>query len=607
MQINYNNERAFHGELEEVFTKVLSAAELRFVYQSFFYDVKKQTPSKKKPIKTDMVKAFMGLTENPEDFHLFLETLPKKVYQAYELLLWQDSMMADEAQELLGFEIIHKEPSKHQWTLAEYIVKKEFPFIALIRNRNYNSYYAGEEYLKDYMLSIPPALRKWLKPYFPKPEGYQIKPLPDSDIANKKHAVFDASPTVAADLGQLADFLKRGAVKRTRKGDLSKASIRKAESLTESAEWYPEADKKSELALMRHAILLDFIEGFEGGLINKLTAPEVQENVFKDLLKALRKDEEMIVKWLMGHLKQRSKYYEETFEPKAIFRLFSMFEQLPPDAWVSLENLKSMQLYQDIDILFFDPNRYEFEAVTAQSDYKYEMINRLDLINLKTAGIDPLIDGMAFLLSAFGFIELAYTTPQNKTFRTHKKPYFTPFDGAHAVRLTDVGAYAFGLSSKLKLKQSSRKVATMRLHPEQLHVTCRDLDPVSEITLKEFMEAVAPEFYRMTRASMLKGCQSPKDVKHRVADFRKRIGVELPENWQQFLTSLEAEKSALISENKFKIFTLADRPDLQQHFIQNPTLRKLTLRMEGHRIAVEQKDIAQVRLQLRKLGYLVET
>ena len=46
MQISYNNERAFYGDLEEVLTKALSAAEIRSIYESFFYKVKKKTPRK---------------------------------------------------------------------------------------------------------------------------------------------------------------------------------------------------------------------------------------------------------------------------------------------------------------------------------------------------------------------------------------------------------------------------------------------------------------------------------------------------------------------------------------------------------------------------------
>lgn len=604
MQINYNNERAFYGDLEEVFSRALSAAELRRLYSSFFYDVKKQTESRKKLIKSEMVKAFLELAENPEDSRLFMETLPQDVYRAYELLLWRDFMVADEAQNALVFDFILEEPTQRHWARESYSVRREYPFIALLRGPNY-SYSRDKSPLTNYLVSIPPALRKWLKTYFPKPEGYHIKPLPESDIDRREYAVFDASSTIASDLGQLADFLKRGAVKRTQKGDPTKASIRKAESITEAGEWYPEEDKKSELTLMRHTMLLDFIEGFEGGLMNKLTAPEIEKTVFKDLLKALRKDEEMITKWLMGHLQKRYKYSDETLRPKALSGLFSLFEQLSPEAWFSMEHLKLMRFYQEIDVLLFDPGSYHFDAALAQNNYRYCTTHSLDPTYLKPVGIDPLIDGMAFLLSAFGLVELAYTPPRNEVFRTYKNLYLTPFDGAHAVRLTDVGAYAFGHSSELTLKQSSRKVATLRLHPEQLHVTCRNIDPVTELALKEFMEAVTPEFYRMTRTSILKGCQSPKDVKQRVADFRKRIGVELPENWQQFLAAIEAEKSALVSENDFKIFTLANRPDLQRHFTQNPILRKLTLRVEGHRIAVAKENVPLVQTHLRKLGYMV--
>lgn len=266
-----------------------------------------------------------------------------------------------------------------------------------------------------------------------------------------------------------------------------------------------------------------------------------------------------------------------------------------------------MQFYRETDIYFFNTSKYIFEGILLDSESSYERSYQLNPANLKILGSDPLIKGMAFLLSAFGLIRLAYKLPHNEKFGTYKYSYLTRFDGAHAVRLTDVGAYVFGLSPTLKLKSKSRKMATLRLHPEQLHVTCRDLDPVTELALKDFMEPIAPEFYRMTRASLLKGCQSPKDLRIRIADFRNRIGVELPENWEQFLNSLETEKAALSPENKFKVFTLAERPDLQRHFMQDSYLRKHSLRIEGHRIAIEKGNIPLVRARLRALGYLVES
>lgn len=601
MQISYNNERAFYGDLEEVLAKALSAAEIRAIYESFFYKVKKETP--RKLVKADMVDAFLNLEQSEEDLQLFVDTLPKRNYQAYALLVWNQSMPVDELQKKLGFEIVRVEPPQNKWVSSTIRIKEEFPFIGLFNNRSY--YY--DQDLANYQANIPPAIRKWLKPYFSKPEGYNIQPLPDAEITEKEYTIFDASPTIASDLSQLADFLKRSNPSRTKKGDFTKSSLRKAESLTGSVDWYPDRGENPELALMRHTMLLDFLEGFEGSLINQLTAPEFKETLFKEIFKALMEDETMLEKWLLSHLKASYKYYEDEFKHSAILNLFTFFGQLPLNAWVTIENLQSMQFYRETDIYFFNTSKYIFEGILLDSESSYERSYQLNPANLKILGSDPLIKGMAFLLSAFGLIRLAYKLPHNEKFGTYKYSYLTRFDGAHAVRLTDVGAYVFGLSPTLKLKSKSRKMATLRLHPEQLHVTCRDLDPVTELALKDFMEPIAPEFYRMTRASLLKGCQSPKDLRIRIADFRNRIGVELPENWEQFLNSLETEKAALSPENKFKVFTLAERPDLQRHFMQDSYLRKHSLRIEGHRIAIEKGNIPLVRARLRALGYLVES
>ena len=599
MYIDYNKERSYDGSLEEVFKKLLTVSELRPLYESFFYEVKRI--QRRKIVKADMVRAFLSLENTEDGLYLFVKTLPEQTRKAYELLLWRDAMTAGELHEALGFDVVIKESSRNPWCSKSIQVKPQFPFIALFPNYYYTS---GVD---SCQVGMPPALRKWLKPCFPKPDGYEIKPIANDAFEGERYTLFDASSTIGIDLAQLADFLKRSNPKRTKKGDLTKASIRKAESLTESGEWYPNQHSMPELELLRHAMLLNFIEGFEGSLISKLAAREISADLFKDVFEALQAEEDALEKWLLGHLRHRYSYYGETFNRQAISALFSIFKRLPPDAWVTTDNLKSMQLYQGIDICFFDPSRYQFRFIVEDGKYAFEETHSLDRKYLQEVAINPLIDGMAFLLSAFGFIELAYELPRNEHFKTYKHSYLTPFDGARAVRLTDVGAYAFGLSSTLELEQIHRKVATIRLHPTQLHVTCSELDPITELALKDFMEPVTPEFYRMTRTSFLKGCQRPKDVKKRIADFRDRIGAELPDNWKQFLASLEVEKSALTPETKLKVFTLANRPELQRCFLEEPLLQKLSLRVEGHRIAIAQKDIPAVRTQLRKLGYLIES
>ena len=230
MNIDRHNERASNGTLEEVFNKVLTAVELRTIYEFFFHEIKKRPLPKKKARKAEMAQAFINLAETPDDFYLFVKTLPKKVYQAYELLIWKDSMPAKEAQKTLGFELTIKS-ERGNWQLGGYAVKEAFTFIGLMADSN-SHYNRFEEGLEPYSVSMPPAIRKWLKPYFPKPEGYDIKPLSGTELPKPSDTTFDASSTITADLGQLADFLKRSAVPRTKKGDYTKVSVRKADGLS---------------------------------------------------------------------------------------------------------------------------------------------------------------------------------------------------------------------------------------------------------------------------------------------------------------------------------------------------------------------------------------
>ena len=604
MNITYSNERAFYGELGEIFSIMLSVSEVRTMYNAFFHELKKEPL--KKINKIYMVDALMDLAQSAEDMHLFVKTFSKTAYQAYGLLIWNEFLSVEQMQKELDFEIVQVEPARGNWNPSTFAVREEFPFIGLF---DYNRYY-GNKSLENYRVSMPPAIRRWLKPYFPKPKYYNIEPLQDADISDKDYMVFDASATIANDLSQLTDFLKRSNPSRTQKGELTKSNLRRAASLLESGDWYPEKSKNPELELMRCRMILDFIEGFEDNLISQLTAPEIQESVLKDVFKELQKDAIMLEKWLLGHLRHTYYYYQEDFKKSPISNLFALFKRLPLNGWVSLQNLRSMQFYQEIDICFFHSEKYEFRGTLESGPANYRSTHTLNSSNLQILGIDPLINGVAFLLSAFGFIQLAYKTPYNQTARTNKNDYLTYFDGAHAVRLTDAGAYVFGHYPTFKLKNKSRKVATLRLHPEQLHITCRNLDPITELALKEFMEPISPEFYKMTRASLLKGCQSASDLKTRIADFRNRIGglgVEFPENWEHFLTSLATEKAVLLPENKLKIFTLANCPELQNHFTKDPYLRKLSLRVEGHHVAIEKKNLPLVRSHLRTLGYLVES
>jgi hypothetical protein len=609
MQIENHNQRYFDGNLDEVFGSLMNVKEVRALHDAFFYDVLLQAQPKKPLRKAEMTENLCNLNKKPALMQQFIDALSQEELALYTHLLWNDYITLEELESQLGFKV-HTIQIENDWRREYKVFKLQSKYhLACLSLNSEGRYHSFTNVYRDapanYLVRMPPAIRQWLKPYFPKPEGYDLKTISDADFPKVKHQIFDASPSICNDLAQLADYLKRGTVTRTKKGTLTKASLRKAQNLIESGDWYPDKNAHPKLKLMRIEMLLDFIECFSPKTCQTLMAPKPDAKIFKTILKEIQQDPDILCKWLLDHLKERYKYYESTCNSSAIKALFDLFKQMPREGWVSTENLKRAQFYQDINILFYDNGHYLFRMMTGTS-YRYETELELKDAHLQKVGIEPLIDGTLFLLSAFGYLELAYQDPPtHPRYGTEKEPYLTRYDGAIAVRLTDIGAYTFGQSKQLDLKQSGRQLATITPHQQHLHLTCRDLDPITEQTLQEYMECVGPNFYKLTRASMLKGCRTPKELKLRIEDFKRRIPVDLPENWQQFLTNLTNEKSALVKEPLFSVYTLAGRPELQQLFLSDPKLRGMTWRVEGHRIAIEQQNIDKVRAHLSKLGYLV--
>lgn len=610
MHITHNNAKALDGTLEDVFMRGLSAPELRQLHDAFFYKALGYPEPQKSKRKAEMATALMELSSEPDKFAKCIKALPQQECAAYAYLIWQEQVRLPVLESELGFSV-HEKYEERDWRQSYQIftTKPEFVLIGLAEHKDRNSLYThpSNKTAKDFDASIPPAIRKWLKPHFPKPAGYDIAPLTEAQFNKESYSLFDASASILTDLAQLSDFLNRGNIARTKKGNFTKACIRKAAQLIQSGDWYPDKKATPLLTLMRPEMLLSFVEDFSDDLSAQLTDSQPQATIIKTIFKEVRANTDTVAKYLLAHLLQRFAYDEDIFDESKMARLFDLFGNLSTDAWVSIANLKSMQFYQDIDILFYQSRRYQFRKMTGSLTYNYESHYDLDKQYLQAVGIDPLINGMAFLLSAFGLVELAYTLPNNEHYYTEKTPYLSPYDGAVAIRLTPVGAYAYGKTDQLKLAPLERKVAQVSLHPEHLCASCDNLDPITETALDEYMEKVSPKFYKMTRASMLKGCQTADQVKARIRDFRQRIPAELPQNWEAFLSALANEGNVLREEPLFVVFSLADRLDLQRHFLQEPELSSLALRVEGHRVAIERQNIPKVRRHLRKLGYLVES
>lgn len=609
MELNYNTDKAFFEDLETVLSRACSVSDVRQVHDHFFYTIEKLTPPKKQKRKAEMVQALQALQKTPERLQKFVDTLPPQAKAFYDALMWRESVNYTTLLNELNFKFVRL-VKERDWrtTVDRYYLEDEFPLAAMRvppTDYSYRSYRHSNE-IRDYEFLMPPALRSWLRPYFPKPKGYEVEAVSEASLTEQKLQHFNASAAIVNELTQLADFLKRSELKTTKAGRYTKSSLQKASVLTGGAEWYGESKGHRELALMRHEILLDFINGFDGKLLANLIEGRLDGSTFKHLLQEIIADEEILNKWLLAHLKTRYKYFDLKFDAKSIRRLFDLYRFLPENDWVRVDNLKSLQFYREIDICFFDPGRYRFRSAYGEAPYIYEEDIDLDGRHLQAAGIDPLINGSAFLLAAFGLLELRYTEPSHPRYHTKKQPYLTRWDGAVALRLTPIGAFVFGQNYALELETQKRQPTQLKLRSDRLFLSAQDVDPVTQLTLDDFFEKISPGFYRLTRTSLLKGCQSSKDVKARIAGLKQRLPTEFPENWKSFFQDLSQEQSVLQREYNLAVYSLAHRPNLRNDFLHDPVLQRYTLKVEGHRVAIDTQHLRTVNAHLRKLGYLVE-
>jgi len=219
----------------------------------------------------------------------------------------------------------------------------------------------------------------------------------------------------------------------------------------------------------------------------------------------------------------------------------------------------------------------------------------------------PLVRGVAFMLAAMGFAEIRYNLPDEVgPWLRNGRDYLTPFDGLSAIRLTPLGAYAFGKTDELEIDTSARDRVRIVLNEHRLTLTCREPDRMMELLLGDYMEKISDGCYRMTRQSLLHGCKKATDVAERIEHFKNRIPAEIPPYWQKFFDDVVADCVALKRKPGYVVYRISDTPELRRLFLSDPVLREKSIKTSGPGVAIKKGDLPAVSRRLASLGYLME-
>lgn len=577
-------------ELTPIYTEILLPSQNR-----------KQDPAQRITKKL-LVNEFGAVFKDPSAGKSFFEAMSNPLQKTISTLVWSGAQPLYSLECHLGFDIstVQREALYREDSI---LFQKGFHWLLFSKESYYSTYQSNDEWKQNTSVSLPAALCQWLKTFLPKPNGYHLEPvetLPESNVGPIQ--TYRCDETIIDDFRIVADYILRGNLKFTQSETISKPCIRAIEKLTDGDEFFPDgAVLSNKLPLLRHDILAGILSVIGNKRLEAMRNDKPDPAVIlRGLIESILAHPEWMHEFVLKHLKEN---YESKPRIHAQTQLSALFRDCGKEGWITLQNLTRHVQYQDLDIEIFshcttrlqqtDPYRHrETIDITPETVFHFYTL--------------PLLQGAPFLLAALGLAEIAYTRPPaNETYQCGSDPFITPFDGFIALRLTPLGNYALRNTDKIELKPSTKKQAEIILNPQRLTVVCRNVDPVTELALLEFMEKHSPGCYRLTRQTFMKGCNKSKDVKERTTQFKRNITSNLPPLWENFLNNIEETAVALKPKINYKIYQLPHAPELKELFSTDPLLREKTTKVEGLKIAIHKNDLPAVSRRLKAKGYLI--
>lgn len=611
MDLTQQNKTYYGRSLEEVLTSFYSAGALREIYEQLIEPHLDAQARAVKLNKAILVSRFMDQLGSEEGVRAFIKRLPRPVYEAINHLLWKKCLLLSDLRDLLGEPVATlKAPhDRRRYGDIAYQLSGAAQLLA-IKEESSGSFYLrrddpGEEH---YEVSLPPAISQLLMEYFPKPVLYDWQPVKELPRTGTS---FDCSAHMATDLAVLADYLHRANTVHTKQGKLGKAVLRSMAALTAGGDFLTASDKSKALELARHDLLGHLLEELPDAFLQGLREhPFPAATVLPELVPQLCRNPAGLMRFLTPHLKVRDPFYEPDYNDEGLQRLFGVFSSLPTGEWVSAKNLIAYVWLRQIPILYFPWHRYRFKPADSSPARKRGYFGGavdLDHDNVFEAAVVPTLLGAAFLLAALGVLEIHYTAPPaHPAWHIGKENFLTRWDGLLALRLTSVGAYCFGLSKTLDLELPRERDNAIRFNGPRLLAFSRTDDPVTRQTLEDFLDRVGPGVYRFSAPKLFKGCFEKPQLAGRIADFRTRMDVDLPAEWEAALADLLNAPAPLQRESGYTVYQIPDVPRLRQLFATDPLLREACLRVQGWRVAVHADNVKRVREHLRSLGYFLE-
>jgi len=561
-----------------------------------FNDVANFIQSKNSFNKQDLMFICFVVLIDKTIYEQFVASLPPYMPVIIERLLWEDNIGKLEAEKITGTPLLLEQGSSYYSGIY-----KTLPGFSLlqvtVQNRTFYSFTRKpwEDRYKelDIFLSLPPALKRIIVDFYPKPEGFDIKPVTAPELPGLK--IFDVEATIASEMLRSIAYYQQDNIKYSAKGKPNPVVMKKMQRQLGITEFFTNKDFPTTRTLMIAGLLY----GYKSKHL-QADAVAVIKKLFTENYVNAGNRFAPVAPYILTQLKGINLANEQDYKSSTNNEILELLIALPVDQWVTTENLITYIKTRSIDIRpIIDwkiNNSIFYENKKKQRCY-------ITLNNVSRIVDMPYFKGNLFLFAAFGLLTISYI--ETDTSGEHGKDWYSEYDGLQAVKLTHLGAYVLGLEKEYK-PAASEPAGKLVFDENALLVRAEGDTQLVDMIIGSYLEKLSATRYAFNAASFLKDCFAADDVKNKIAIFKQAAGTPLPPLWEAHLESLVRNTKAINKHDDIVVFQLsAGNKELQQLIVQDPVIKKLVLKAELFHILVSKENLSKFKSRMKELGYLV--
>ena len=306
---------------------------------------------------------------------------------------------------------------------------------------------------------------------------------------------------------------------------------------------------------------------------------------------------EFDMRTLLPHIRVKSKaYYLESsreFRRSHMPHFEVLFTKWPFQGWVNPEAClnvfgrmsTALPLMPDGDMHYVEETFYDIGHSYKEKVYLYSELDYRNEV------YRPFFRALFVLWAALGLFELAWDDG----------PGAAEGDLFHAVRMTPLGRYVFGLKENY---DGTVKTGKKQVTLDERFLTAR-VDPEDKAAAGFFRSIGTPvgnNIFLVNEELLARSCPTREDYEARFAALERYCGQSLPPVWEEFRARVMKRFVKLRIEADWVVYVLTEEDRTLADYL-NGMDSPLFSRMEGRRFAVRKEDIRKFQNLLKKGGF----